>query len=61
MELVRGIPITEHCDKHQLDTSARLELFVTICHAFQHAHQKGIIQATEVLPDYFWSGWNEVD
>ncbi|TWT71532.1 serine/threonine protein kinase [Crateriforma conspicua] len=43
MELVRGVPLTEYCDKHQLDTSARLELLVTICHAVQHAHQKGII------------------
>lgn len=43
MELVRGIPLTEYCDKDRLDTSARLELFVTICHAVQHAHQKGII------------------
>ncbi|MGB7324319.1 MAG: serine/threonine-protein kinase [Rubripirellula sp.] len=43
MELVRGVPLTEFCDSHQLDMSERLELFVTICHAVQHAHQKGII------------------
>ncbi len=43
MELVRGVPLTEFCDSHQLDVSERLELFVTICHAVQHAHQKGII------------------
>ncbi|QEG38141.1 serine/threonine protein kinase [Roseimaritima ulvae] len=43
MELVRGVPLTEFCDSHQLDMPERLELFVTICHAVQHAHQKGII------------------
>jgi serine/threonine protein kinase len=43
MELVRGIPITEYCDKNQLAPRERLELFVTVCQAIQHAHQKGII------------------
>ena len=43
MELVRGVPLTAFCDSHKLDTSERLKLFVTICHAVQHAHQKGII------------------
>jgi serine/threonine protein kinase/tetratricopeptide (TPR) repeat protein len=43
MELVRGIPITEYCDKNQLPPKERLELFVTVCQAIQHAHQKGII------------------
>ena len=43
MELVKGIPITEYCDKNNLDTDARLDLFVNVCHAVQHAHQKGII------------------
>jgi serine/threonine protein kinase len=43
MELVRGIPLTEFCDSHKLDTTERLKLFVTICHAVQHAHQKGVI------------------
>lgn len=43
MELVRGVPLTEFCDSHQLNMPERLELFVTICHAVQHAHQKGII------------------
>jgi serine/threonine protein kinase len=43
MELVRGVPLTEFCDNHQLGMSERLKLFVTICHAVQHAHQKGII------------------
>ena len=43
MELVQGIPITQYCDDKQLNTSERLELFVQVCHAVQHAHQKGII------------------
>src|ERR1035437_6934396 len=43
MELVRGIKITEHCDANNLDARQRLELFVQVCHAIQHAHQKGII------------------
>src|SRR5579864_7569009 len=43
MELVRGVRITEYCDQHKLGTHDRLGLFVKICHAIQHAHQKGII------------------
>jgi serine/threonine protein kinase/tetratricopeptide (TPR) repeat protein len=43
MELVKGIPITEYCDKNNLDTRQRLELFIDVCKAVQHAHQKGII------------------
>lgn len=43
MELVRGVPLTEYCDGHQLDITERLQLFVDICNAVQHAHQKGII------------------
>ncbi|MHB8890319.1 MAG: protein kinase domain-containing protein, partial [Acidobacteriaceae bacterium] len=44
MELIkRGKPITEYCDREQFSTRARLELFVTLCHAVQHAHQKGVI------------------
>jgi serine/threonine protein kinase/tetratricopeptide (TPR) repeat protein len=43
MELVKGVPITEYCDQHQLTPRERLELFVPVCHAVQHAHQKGII------------------
>ena len=43
MELVRGIPITQYCDEHHLTPRQRLELFVPVCHAIQHAHQKGII------------------
>jgi WD40 repeat protein/serine/threonine protein kinase len=43
MELIRGIPITGFCDENQLTPRERLELFVTVCQAVQHAHQKGII------------------
>lgn len=43
MELVNGLPITEYCDTNCLTPRARLELFVPVCHAIQHAHQKGII------------------
>jgi hypothetical protein len=43
MELVRGVKITTYCDEHRLDARQRLELFTHICHAIQHAHQKGII------------------
>src|SRR2546428_1041404 len=43
MELVRGIKITDYCDKNQLSAQERLDLFVQVCKAIQHAHQKGII------------------
>src|SRR6266853_896272 len=43
MELVRGIKITEYCDQHSLTTEDRLRLFVQVCDAIQHAHQKGVI------------------
>jgi len=43
MELVKGVPITRYCDEHHLTPRQRLELFVPVCHAVQHAHQKGII------------------
>jgi len=43
MELVRGIKITEYCDQKSFATSERLELFIKVCEAVQHAHQKGII------------------
>ena len=43
MELVRGISITDYCDQHKLTTRERLELFVNVCQAVQHAHQKGVI------------------
>jgi len=43
MELVRGNPITDFCDQNHLTPRERLELFVSVCQAVQHAHQKGII------------------
>ncbi len=43
MELVRGIPITDYCDREELSIRERLDLFVLVCRAVQHAHQKGII------------------
>ena len=43
MELVRGIRITEYCDQNNLSIPERLNLFTQVCHAIQHAHQKGII------------------
>jgi eukaryotic-like serine/threonine-protein kinase len=43
MELVKGVPLTRFCDDNRLPTPQRLELFVSICRAVQHAHQKGVI------------------
>jgi eukaryotic-like serine/threonine-protein kinase len=43
MELVKGIPITKYCDQHKMVLRQRLRLFIQVCHAIQHAHQKGII------------------
>ena len=43
MELVKGVPVTEYCDKNNLPTDERLQLFTQVCRAIQHAHQKGVI------------------
>src|ERR1700749_2343055 len=43
MELVKGVPMTEYCDARRLTPRERLELFVPVCQAIQHAHQKGVI------------------
>jgi len=43
MELVKGLPITQYCDAHRLPVSQRLEIFIEVCQAVQHAHQKGVI------------------
>ena len=43
MELVKGLPITQYCDTHRLSVEKRIELFIGVCQAVQHAHQKGVI------------------
>jgi serine/threonine protein kinase/tetratricopeptide (TPR) repeat protein len=43
MDLVKGVPFTKYCDEHHLTPRQRLELFIPVCQAVQHAHQKGII------------------
>jgi hypothetical protein len=43
MELVKGVPITEYCDQHHLTPRHRLDLFIAVCQAVQHAHQKGLV------------------
>jgi hypothetical protein len=43
LELVQGTRITDYCDRHRLTVAERLDLFVQVCHAIQHAHQKGIV------------------
>src|SRR5262249_58705473 len=43
MELVKGAPLTKYCDEHRLPPKERLALFIPVCQAIQHAHQKGII------------------
>ena len=43
MELVKGVPITEFCDQNHLTPRQRLELFIPVCQAVQHAHQKGVV------------------
>src|SRR5262249_14313460 len=43
MELVKGIPLTKYCDEHRLTPRQRLDPFIPVCQAVQHAHQKGII------------------
>ena len=43
MEYVHGVRITNYCDENNLDTPQRLSLFIQVCHAIQHAHQKGVV------------------
>lgn len=43
MEWVRGLPITKYCDEQKLNLDQRIKLFIQVCHAIQHAHQKGVI------------------
>jgi tetratricopeptide (TPR) repeat protein len=58
MELVRGIPITAFCDQNQLPVRKRLELFVSICQAVQHAHQKGVIHR-DLKPSNILVTWHD--
>ena len=58
MELVRGMPITRYCDERQLSPAARLALFVDVCHAIQHAHQKGIIHR-DIKPSNVLVAWHD--
>ena len=53
MELVRGAKITEYCNQNSLTTEDRLALFVQVCQAVQHAHQKGIIHR-DINRPIFW-------
>jgi len=56
MELVKGVPITKYCDQHRLTPRERLELFIPVCQAIQHAHQKGIIHR-DVKPSNVLVAW----
>jgi serine/threonine protein kinase len=55
MELVKGVPITRFCDEHRLTPQERLALFIPVCQAIQHAHQKGIIGASRAILSQRWS------
>ena len=58
MELVRGVPITDFCDQEELPTGERLELFIQVCKAIQHAHQKGIIHR-DIKPSNILVTWQD--
>lgn len=49
LELVQGEPITTYCDRHRLSIGERIELFIAVCHAIQHAHQKAILHRDSTL------------
>ena len=54
MELVDGIPITRYCDDKRMTVEERIALFIPVCQAIQHAHQKGIIHRTSSLRTCWW-------
>src|SRR5271166_4348406 len=58
MELVRGIPITDFCDQSHLSIRERLELFLSVCQAVQHAHHKGIIHR-DLKPSNVLVAWHD--
>ena len=55
MELVKGISITRYCDEHHLTPRQRLELFIPVCQAVQHAHRRASSTATSIRPTSLWS------
>jgi eukaryotic-like serine/threonine-protein kinase len=57
MDLVQGLPITQFCDEANLTTRERLELFLDVCAAIQHAHQKGIIHR-DIKPSNILVTWH---
>jgi len=64
MELVRGIRIMDHCDQNNLSTQERLDLFIKVCQAIQHAHQKGRKAGDRLLAPYlhfFADPWLSVE
>jgi hypothetical protein len=54
MELVKGVPLTRYCDDHKLTPRERLQLFIPVCQAIQHAHQKGSSTATSSPATCWW-------
>src|SRR5262249_8096124 len=60
MEFVKGTPITEYCDQHRLTTRHRLQLFLDVCSAVQHAHLKGIIHR-DIKPSNVLVSLHDVD
>ena len=58
MELVNGVPISKYCNRHKLNIAQRLELFIPVCKAIQHAHHKGIIHR-DIKPSNILVGMND--